>query len=291
MDPYYEPIAELLRTEGGVWARRNNLTIRHQLEHLVQQGQLRALLPGVYTDLEPTWQARIRAAGMFRPDCVITGAAAAVMTWWPECPITAVCAATKQPVRTCAKGFNWERRSIPADLVVDSGVLRVASPALSVLDLIPILGGAVIDEALRRQSVTLEHLAEAFRQTPARPGNRQRAALIHDSRDRPWSPAERTAHHLLRQAGINGWRTNRRVMVKGVGYVVDLVFQQQRVAVEIDGWSYHGSRESFIKDRWRYARLAAAGWCVLPFAASELDDAPDEFVAVVRDALRMRAQG
>lgn len=80
-------------------------------------------------------------------------------------------------------------------------------------------------------------------------------------------------------------------MVKGVGYVVDLVFPQQRIAIEIDGWTYHGSRESFINDRWRYAKLGAAGWCVLPIAASELDDAPDEFVAVVRDALRMRARG
>ena len=268
--------------------RRANRSIRHQLDGLVRRGELRALLPGVYTAPEPTWQARIRAAAAFRPDGVIGGAAAALLLWWPECPIKVVAVATHRKVSVTAPGFGWERRRVPPELIVDRGSVRIASPALSVLDLIPDLGGNAIDEALRRGAATLADLRTALGLTRGRTGNPGRLALIEDSRDSPWSEAERLAHRLLREAGITGWRTNHRVMVNGVGFVVDLVFQAERIAIEVDGWTYHGSRQAFVADRWRYARLASAGWRVLPFAASELTDYPEEFVGVVRDALRTR---
>ena len=45
-----------------------------------------------------------------------------------------------EPERT---GFGWERRTIPPELIVHRDNLRFACPAMSVLDLIPALGGAV----------------------------------------------------------------------------------------------------------------------------------------------------
>lgn len=57
------------------------------------------------------------------------------------------------------------------------------------------------------------------------------------------------------------------------------------MAVEIDGWEHHGTRSAFVKDRWRYARLAAAHWIVLPFAAQVLTDEPDTFIELVRTAV------
>ncbi|MFT3834069.1 MAG: DUF559 domain-containing protein [Micropruina sp.] len=280
-----ERIFELLRAEHGVLSRRRHASIAGQLDWAVKQRHLKAILPGIYTTHDPTWEAQIRAVGAFRPDCVITGAAAAMLLWWPECPIDSVSVAVPDGVCQPYSGFNWERRSVAPDLIVERDELRIACPELSVLDLIPVLGGRVIDEGLRRGAVTLQGLWDAFELTRRRRGNALRRELLHDSRDEPWSEAERTAHRLLRAAGIVGWRTNYRITIGDAVFFVDIAFPALRLVIEIDGWEFHGTRAAFTRDRWRYARLGAATWTVLPFAAEALDD-PDEFIAVVRTAMQ-----
>ena len=60
---------------------------------------------------------------------------------------------------------------MPADLIVYRQDIRLACPALSVLDLIDVLGGAAVDEALRRRATTLRELWAAYAMCPQRPGN------------------------------------------------------------------------------------------------------------------------
>ena len=266
-------------------ARRDHRTIANQLDYCRRRGLLHTVLPGIYTTPEPDWPARIRAASIFRPGCVIGGAAAARSLWWPECPITTVKVAVQHQVKGSYPGFTFEERRVPLDLVVDRAGVRFACAALSILDLIPALGGAVIDEGLRRRAVTLSQLWQALRLTPERAGNRTRRDLLRDSRDEPWSEAERAAHRLLRSAGLTGWRTNVPITINGVTFVVDIAFPGQRVVVEIDSWQYHSSRTAFHKDRWRYARLSAAGWAVLPIPAGDVTADPAGVVEVVRAAL------
>lgn len=283
-----EHILEILAHDQGVLTRRKHWTIRHQLDNCRRKGTLAATLPGIYTVPDPGWEILVLAAAEFRPGCVITGAAAAKLLWWPECPITDVSVAITHAVGSYA-GFCWERRAIPPDLVTVRNGLRIACPALSVLDLIPTLGGEVIDQALRRRAVTLEKLWATLNACPGRPGNRQRHLLLEDSRDRPWSEAERDTHRLLRNAGITGFRTNFRVETRGHRYYLDVAFPDRRLALEIDGWAHHRGKESFVNDRWRLARVAAAGWTILPFAASAIAAEPDEVVALVRAALGLLA--
>lgn len=280
-----ERIQELLQSEHGVLARRNHRTIANQLDYCRRRGLLHTALPGIYTAPDPDWPTRVRAASMFRPGCVVGAAAAARSLWWPECPIATVNVAVQHQVKGTYPGFTFEERRIPLDLVVDRAGTRFAGPALSILDLIPTLGGAVIDEGLRRGAVTLSQLWQAVRLTRERPGNALRRDLLHDSRDKPWSEAERAAHRLLRSAGLTGWRTNFPITINGVTFVVDIAFPVHRIVVEIDGWQYHSSRNAFHSDRWRYARLAAAGWTVLPIPAGDVTTEPDAFVEVVRAAL------
>lgn len=280
-----ERILELLRLEGGVLARRDHRSLAAQLDHCLRAGRLCAPLPGVYTAPQPDWQVRVRAVAAFRRDAVITGAAAARLLWWPECPLATVTVAVPDRIERTYPGYRWEQRRIAADLIHDADGLRIAYPALSVLDLMLELGGEVIDEALRRRSVDLALLWDAVRQTPQRPGNAARRALLRDSRDEPWSEAERNVHRLLRAARMAGWVTNHRIVIDGVNHYADIAFPRQRVLVEIDGWEFHRSRESFVGDRWRYARFAAHNWTVLPFAAEAITNDPDEFVRLVRMAL------
>ena len=242
---------ELLRAEDGVLVRRDHRAIVAQLDYAVRRGLLRATLPGIYTVPQPSVEARVRAAAAFRPGCVVTGAAAAMLLWWPEIPVQCVEVAVRHPIRARHHGFAWCQRTVPPDLVVQRGDVRLACPALSVLDLIPSLGGTAVDEALRRRATTVPELWAALALCPQRPHNVLRRSILHDSRDAPWSPRERTAHQLLRAAGLKGWRTNHPVWVDGVRFVVDLVFTREKIVIEIDGWSFHNSRHAFVEDRWR----------------------------------------
>lgn len=283
-----EHILEVLAHEHGVLVRRDHPTLTGQIDHARKRGMLQSILPGIYTAPDPDWITRARAATAFRPGCVITGAAAARLLWWPEAPLSSVAVAVPHAVSRPYPMFTFGQRRLPADLIVERDEMRIACPQASILDLIPTLGGEVIDQGLRRRSTTLADLWEALRQQPDRPLNPLRARLLHDSRDEPWSEAERHGHHLLRQGRIAGWRTNYRIVIDGVSHYADIAFPQQRVIVEIDGYAHHGTRAAFIADRWRYARLAAAGWRVLPFAASALDEDPDGFLVLVRRAVGAR---
>lgn len=268
--------------------RREHPALTRQLDYGVRTGHLRAILPGIYTLPEPTWETKVRAAAAFRPGCVFTGAIAAMLLWWPEVPIAEVSAAIPHTVRAEHPGFAWQRRTIPPDLIVDREQLRIAHPAISVLDLVPVLGGSVIDEALRRRMVTLHELQTALKQLPFRAMNVQRRMLLDDSRDEPWSEPERIAHRLLRAAGLTGFRTNHPIVLKDTRYWVDIAFLRERVVIEIDGWRFHKGRQSFGADRWRYARLTADNWKVLPFDSVAVTDQPEEFIGVVRTALESR---
>lgn len=284
-------ISELLQAEGGILSRRAHRSIQHHLDYQVRTGRLHALLPGVYAPPDPSWEARILAAAEFRPDCVLTGAAAARLLWWPECPLDSVTAAVSAKVKASTPGYRWELRTIPDELVVDRGRLRIAAPAVSVLDLLPPLGGRAIDEGLRRRAMNLDDLRRALALMPHRPQNGLRRELIEDSRDEPWSEAERRTHRLLRAAGLTGWCTNHVVTAGKLTYTVDIVFLAARLVIEIDGWEFHHGRPAFVSDRWRYSRLAAAGWRVLPLAATAIEDEPEAFIALVNDALADRTHG
>jgi len=133
--------------------------------------------------------------------------------------------------------------------------------------------------------VRLSELYQALALTHGRRGNVLRRALLDDSRDAPWSEAERVAHRVLRVAGLVGFRTNFPIMVNGVTFLVDIAYPVERVAIEVDSWQHHGSRAAFEQDRWRYSRLGAAGWTVLPLPAVAFTDDAEDVVELVRTAL------
>ena len=53
---------------------------------------------------------------------------------------------------------------------------------------------------------------------------------------------------------------------------IDFAFPNQRLAVEVDGFEFHGDREAFERDRVRNSRLAALGWRVVQVTSRQLDD-------------------
>ncbi|HHV22200.1 MAG TPA: DUF559 domain-containing protein [Propionibacterium sp.] len=98
---------------------------------------------------------------------------------------------------------------------------------------------------------------------PGRGGNAERERILKDSRDRPWSEAEREAHRQLRKEGITGWETNFSMRTQAGNFIVDIAFPEAKVALGIDGFEFHSSRHAFENDRLRHNALTAEGWQVL----------------------------
>jgi very-short-patch-repair endonuclease len=166
------------------------------------------------------------------------------------------------------------------------GRLRFTSPALTALDLCVADDGGAIDEVLRTRAASLAELRSAMTRCPGRTGNPKRQRLLLDSRDEPWSAAERCAHRLLRKEGITGWQSNYRIRAGGRIYFLDIAFPGERLAVEIDGRSFHDDPFVFESDRHRQNMVTLAGWTVLRFTWRMLQEAPGEVATTIRHALR-----
>jgi very-short-patch-repair endonuclease len=280
-------IQHLLATEGVV-ARRDHPKLIGTIERLVRNGNLRAVLPGVYAEPGTCDSIRTRLQGVMHwdRDAVLVGAAAAWASFWPEIRISRISCSLKHQRRP-QPGYEFTRRQIPSELVVSRYGRRYTCPALTALDLCDVMGGDAIDQALRTRASTLAQLHRALELTGGRKGNRTKRQLLLDSRAEPWSKAERLLHHLLRAAGITGWKANRPVVLDDSRFYVDIMFRKLKLVIEIDGRLYHTGAEVFESDRWRQNLLILDGWCVLRFTWTMIEEQPKKVVAMVREAIRM----
>ena len=276
---------------GGLYVRRARPASGPAFDWMLRNDRIVSVLPGIYvsTAAEPTALQRALAVMLWRPEAVLTHEVAA-SRWWPELEIETVRAAVR--ARTRAAGFSFSERTIPPGQIVRSTLLRYTSPALTALDLCLELGPEAIDRVLASRAATLGLLRAALSACPNRSGNKERQKILLDSRDEPWSAAERAAHRLLRRAGIQGWTTNLGIRVEGALYFLDIAFGPERVAVEIDGRQFHSESQVFEADRHRQNRIVLAGWTVLRFTWQMLTDSPDQVVTDIRRALfRARRRG
>ncbi len=278
-------IQQLLAAEGVI-ARREHPKLASSIDWLVRNGGLRAVLPGVYAAPEmcDSVGTRVRALMRWDPDAILLEAGAAWASFWPEIRISRIACSLKHQ-RWPQVGYEFTRRQIPSELVVNRSGLRYTSPALTALDLCATDGGDGIDQALRTRATTLAHLQRAMDLTAGRIGNPIRRQLLLDSRAEPWSKAERLIHRLLRDAGVTGWRANRPVVLKGSTCYVDVIFRKLKLVIEIDGRLYHTGPEVFETDRRRQNLLVLDGWCVLRFTWAMIEERPEEIIAMVREAI------
>ena len=123
--------------------------------------------------------------------------------------------------------------------------------------------------------------------TAAQVGNPTKRYLLLDSRDEPWSAAERKFHRLLRDAGITGWKANRPVVLDDFTCYVDVLFRNLKLAIEIDGRLFHTGADIFETDRSRQNQLVLDGWCVLRFTWTMIEERPETVLAMVREAIEM----
>ncbi len=273
----------------GVIARRDHPELAGAIDVALRRGELRRLLPGTYAraDRATSLVVRARAVCVADPDAVVTGLAAAILGGREGLRAPATLTVASQRLRRDRPGFRFQRRRIAPELVRTLDGVRFTTRALTALDLAVERGLDELDDALRRGAEPHE-LQRALLLTPGRRGHAPLRRAVEDLRDRPWSPLEREAHRLLRDAGIGGWRANVGLWdargERRIGYG-DLVFSDHGLVIELDGASYHTDP---ARDAARDLALVRAGWEVIRIGAGLVRKSPQEFINVVRDILRTR---
>jgi len=118
-------------------------------------------------------------------------------------------------------------------------------------------------------------------------GNADCRRLLLDSRNEPWSGAERKAHRDLRASRLTGWQTNWPVVLAGLLYYIDIAFPAVRLAIEIHGRLHETKEDLFQSDRWRQNALVMAGWRVVRFTWEMVRDHPEMMIATIRRMVRV----
>jgi very-short-patch-repair endonuclease len=154
----------------------------------------------------------------------------------------------------------------------------------------PARAGLALDDALRRDLVTVDRLRALVEGQPkGRPGTRALTQLLleRDSRDgRMESRLEAKMLRLLRRSGLElpipqyEVRTGDLLVAR-----VDFAYPAQRIAIETDGYRWHGGPERWKKDMRRENRLKLLGWTVLRFSWEDVHSRPEAVVGQVRAAL------
>lgn len=275
--------------DGGAIRVRDHRSFARTIHRLAARGDLRPLLPGIYCAAEDgdRIEVRLRAASLWAPEAVLTGPAAAWLSGWPGFPVPVI--TLSRPMRrTPTRGFRVCQERLPDEVITRRRGCWITVPALTALDLVPWAGNQGIDHALRSGTVTVDQLWHVLSITANRHGNSLRRAALLESRNAPWSEAERLLHRILREAGIRGWAGNVVIDCAGHSYPVDVVFERARLIIEVDGYAYHRAenRDQFHRDRRKWTELTVAGWTVLHLTWDHLVYEPAWVVDRVRRALR-----
>jgi very-short-patch-repair endonuclease len=116
-------------------------------------------------------------------------------------------------------------------------------------------------------------------------GNRQLAQLLRDSKPGAEAESERLLHRLLEACGIGGWIGNYSVTVAGKRFRIDVAFTELRIAIEVDGWAYHRTKERRDADMLKDNLLTQAGWRVLRFGWEDVKHRPEYVLDLIRSLL------
>ena len=260
---------------------------RHAVAHRVRTGWLRRMFRGVYL-VGPLEAPHSRAMA-----ATLAGGAGAVLSHYPAAVLWGLCPPREGPIDVTVPGRKTRSRPgirvhrshlHPTDATRTHGI-PVTSPARTLLDLATTVSqrdlARATEEAQVQRRVSTHSLNEQFSRYPTHRGTAALRKAIQAEPRLTRSEAERRMLELIRSARL----PEPGVNVKVGGWEVDLVWPNQRLIVEVDGYAFHSSRRSFERDRGRDATLAGAGWRVVRFTWRQIVEEPEVVIARLSAAL------
>ena len=170
--------------------------------------------------------------------------------------------------------------------------LPLTSVARTLLDLAALLSvrdlERALDQALIGRLVTLNEIQHLLKRSGRHRGRRALQTVLDAFTTTTFtrSAAEELFLKLVREAELPQPLTNARRH----GYEIDFLWPAHNVAVEIDGFAFHGTRRAFEEDRLKGERLAKVGISVIRLTWRRLQRAPLAAMASVARALGATAR-
>jgi very-short-patch-repair endonuclease len=291
-----ERIFAIAEVQRGMVSRRQLVAARmapSTITRLAQSGRLRRRHSGVFAvgpDLDVPLAHETGALLAVRSGAALSHHTAAIL-WALRRPgsgdglihVTVPGASVEDP-----EGVRVHRSTMlaPQDIRVREG-LPVTSPPRVLLDLTLVLGRRETERALDRMLIErvggLGQVQELLMRAGRHAG---RAALqniitAYTTSTFTRSEAEERFLALMRRSRL----PQPLVNAKRLGCEIDFFWPDQAVAVEIDGFAFHGTRDRFENDRARDARLRKAGILVIRITWRQLEHEPEAVIVDVAQAL------
>lgn len=265
----------------------------------VRAGRWIRVAPGVVAvaGAPVTWRQRALAAVLAAgPGAVISHTTAAALYGLSGCAFRAVeITVPRGRSHRSRLASVHEATDLPRGDITTVDGIPVTRPARTLVDLAGCLPRAgledAVDDALVRRLTTLTRLRVRL-DALGGPGRRRSVVLgeILSSWETGRLPDEVAEARLLRRLVAHGLPT------PAVQYEVrdpegrfvarpDLAYPDSRVAVELNGFRWHGTPRGYARDQSRARRLAALGWLVVPATPADLAGPGDELARQVSSAL------
>jgi very-short-patch-repair endonuclease len=170
--------------------------------------------------------------------------------------------------------------------------LPVTSPPRVLLDLAPLVSPRETERAIDRMLVERVGGLGQVQELLGRAGRHAGRAALQDivsaytTSTFTRSEAEERFLALVRRSGLPEPLVNARRL----GYEIDFLWPEQAVAVEIDGFAFHSTRDRFEGDRERDRRLRKAGITVIRITWRQLEREPEAILLDVAQALARTAR-
>ena len=292
--PLDERVAAIATAQGGVVAFVQLLECGlspSAIARRVRRGWLHRIHHGVYAVGHRRLDAfgRRMAAVLACGEGAATGHRTALAAW-------ALRATTSPTIDVVVHGRGGRRGhagvrvhrpvSLRDDEITTLDGLPITTPERTIFDSCAILRADGVLRAVEQgEKLRIVDFAvlECYAARPARGVGKLRAAL-GTAPDRTRSQNERDLLGICTRAGLPAPLVNEPVGP----YVVDFLWPQQRLVVEVDSRLHHHTRRAFEGDRRRDAQLSVAGFRVVRITDARLEQEPGAVEAMLVALLRPR---
>lgn len=291
-------MSELARRQHGVVARRQLLALgfgRRAITGRLQRGQLHEVFLGIYVlgtrriSRRGRWTAAVLAAG----EGALLSHRSAARIWRVMPPASEWVEVTCPPNRAVERKGIVAHESVVAEderSVFDG--IPVTSPFRTIFDLAAVVDLRTLERAFHEAEVrgltdrvSLPILLERY---PGRRGARNLRAVLGSDVPVGWTrnDFEEAFLALIDAYGLPRPRMNADLALRGRFFEIDALWEQQRVAAELDSRGVHGTKKRFESDRHRDRILLAEGWKTMRITWRQLQEEPDEIATDLKSALR-----
>jgi very-short-patch-repair endonuclease len=163
----------------------------------------------------------------------------------------------------------------PSD-ATDHRAIPCTTPESTLIDFATVAKRHQIDRALREaEFLRIVDFAELTRMADRRPRGtrelRRMLARVSESTAHTRSELEDRFRDLVLDEDLRTPEFNATIELEEITIEADVVWRQERVIVELDGYAAHSTRGQFGVDRARDRAALVAGWLVLRYTWSDID--------------------